>query len=96
VALDDLREMIGRRGAGGITDVGADGGVVTRDPFVGAVQEVEPLAATDRSADEAFTPPPGPASFDRAQPGGYRLRSTGETMVDPEYVSTWTAQAPSA
>jgi len=50
--------------------------------------------AIDRGADEAFTLPPDLGAFDRAQPGEYRLGTNGETVVDPDYVSTWTVRAP--
>jgi len=92
--LEDLNEMIGQTVLVGITYVDPDGGVVHQDQFAGVVQQVEPLVAIDRGADEAFTLPPDLGAFDRAQPGEYRLGTNGETVVDPDYVSTWTVRAP--
>ena len=43
---------------------------------------------------ETYRLPPDLGSFERAPPGDYRLRSTGETVVDPEYTSQWTVRAP--
>ncbi len=34
--------------------------------------------------------PPDTAVFSAASPGEYRLRSTGEVVVDPAYVGQWT------
>ena len=80
----------------GITYVDAQGGVIDRDQFAGIVLAVDPLVSIDRGEDQAFTLPPEPDAFDRGQPGVYKLRSTGDTILDPEYVSTWTARAPSS
>ena len=96
VALEDLREMIGQRVLVGITYLNAQGEVVDQDQFAGIVQAVEPLVAIDRGTDQAFTLPPEPDAFERGQPGEYKLRSTGETIVDPDYVSTWTVRAPTS
>ena len=43
---------------------------------------------------ETYRLPPDLKSFERAPPGDYRLRSTGETVTDPEYISQWTVRAP--
>ena len=94
MALEDLREMIGRRLLVGITYVDADEEVVDQVEYAGIVREVEPLVSIDQGADEPSTLPPEPAAFERAEPGEYRLRSTGEVVVDPDYISTWTVKAP--
>jgi hypothetical protein len=94
VALDDLSEMIGRRVLVGITYVDAQGVVVNQDQFAGIVQEVEPLVAIERGSGDPFTLPPEPAAFERAQAGEYRLRSSGETVIDPDFITTWTVRAP--
>ncbi len=33
--------------------------------------------------------PPDVRTFEEARPGEYRLRSTGEIVVDPDFTSTW-------
>ena len=58
------------------------------------------VASADRSgiairldgqrAGEIFNLPPDLRSFERASPGEYRLKSTGEMVVDPDYLCTWT------
>jgi hypothetical protein len=59
------------------------------------VTSVDPLVAIDVGNDEPFTLPPEPDAFDVAGPGHYRLQS-GETIVDPDFLSTWRVIAPSA
>ena len=39
---------------------------------------------------EIYWLPPDHRNFFPAQPGEYRLRSTGEIVTDPTYTSTWT------
>jgi hypothetical protein len=34
--------------------------------------------------------PPDPRAFLPARPGTYRLRSTGETVENPDYTASWT------
>jgi hypothetical protein len=43
---------------------------------------------------ETYWLPPDPSCFERARPGQYRLRSTGEVIVDPDYISDWTIEPP--
>ncbi len=38
---------------------------------------------------ELFWLPPDLRSLQEADPGEYRLRSTGEVVVDPDYLFTW-------
>jgi hypothetical protein len=43
---------------------------------------------------ELYTLPPDLSSLSDAAPGAYRLRATGETVVDPDFTSTWEIRAP--
>ncbi len=38
---------------------------------------------------EEFSIPNDPSAIEPANPGGYRLRSTGEVVENPDYLSTW-------
>ena len=46
------------------------------------------------NGDGEFSLPPDIESLKPASPGEYKLRSTGEVVVDPDYVSSWTINAP--
>jgi hypothetical protein len=43
---------------------------------------------------ELFWLPPDIRAFQDAQPGEYRLRSTGEIVVDPDFITYWTVNRP--
>lgn len=43
---------------------------------------------------EEFWLPPDPTGYDPAEPGQYRLRSTGEIVVDPDYITGFMVEPP--
>ena len=90
VPADGLEALLGKRLLVGISYVKANGEVDEEVQFVGTVTSVDPLVAIDRGDGRTFTLPPDPDAFERAAPGEYRLRSTGEVVIDPDFVSTWT------
>lgn len=45
-------------------------------------------------AGQTYWLPPQVDNFEPASPGVYRLRETGEEVVDPDFISTWTIHAP--
>jgi hypothetical protein len=45
-----------------------------------------------RREGETYVLPAHASAFEPADPGSYRLRSTGETIEDPDYLTTWTIQ----
>jgi hypothetical protein len=47
-----------------------------------------------RGSGEDFELPPDPSQFHEAPRGRYRLRSTGEAVIDPDYTTTWTLKEP--
>jgi len=49
-----------------------------------------------KDTNEDFTLPPDLSAFQKAQPGEYRLRRTGEVIVNPDYLCVWIVQAPPA
>ena len=38
---------------------------------------------------EVYTLPPDLRAFFSARPGSYRLRGTGEVVINPDYTTTW-------
>ena len=46
------------------------------------------------SDGEVLTLPPDLDAFRAAAPGIYRLRSTGEEVVDPDFTTVWTIREP--
>ena len=72
-----------------------DGSIANKSQLFGMVVSVNPLVAIDRGDErEPFTLPNEPQAFELAEPGSYRLRSSGEFVEDPDYITTWTITTP--
>jgi hypothetical protein len=52
------------------------------------------VALEGKRKGETFWLPPDLRPFQEAKPGEYRLRSTGEVVVDPDLLATWTVNNP--
>jgi hypothetical protein len=89
-----VRFGLGKRVLIGITEVGPDGEVAQRQ-FVGTLSSVDPVDGIGFSLDGggSYQLPPDSRTLEEARSGSYRLRSTGETVVDPDYTCTWTIYA---
>jgi hypothetical protein len=76
----------------GLTYLRPDGEGARRLEFHGTVESVREDVVEVRRADsdEIFTLPPAPEAFEPAPPGEYRMRSTGEVVVDPDLTCTMT------
>lgn len=96
--ISDLSELVGKRVLVGITCVDHKDELVSQEQFHGRVESLDDGLIHIRVAGtgEDFTLPPDPSAFTRARPGSYRLRSTGEVVVDPDFTSSWTVRAPGA
>lgn len=93
--------LIGKTVIIGLTYVDASDAVVRRVQMHGVIG----LASTDEGVridlsgaktGETYWLPPDVSNFEPAQPGVYRLKETGEEIIDPDFLSTWTIQAPDA
>ena len=61
----------------------------------GLIGKIVLLGLTFATADgEVYILPPDLRPFSEAAPGSYSLRSTGETIVDPDFTSTWEIRSP--
>jgi hypothetical protein len=76
----------------GLTYLRPDGEISRRLQFHGTIESVRKDVIEVRRADtgDLFTLPPAPEAFDAAPPGEYRIRSTGEVVVDPDFTCTMT------
>lgn len=80
----------------GITKVDHAGNVVEQRQFHGRVARAstaEGVILQTASGEEIWLPPDFD-SYHPADPGEYRLRSTGEVVVNPDYTATWTVWPP--
>ncbi len=87
--IGDGRSYIGKRLLVGITYETADGEFLSQDQFHGVIVEAgegEILLERDDTGERMSLPP----MLQEAEPGEYRLRSTGEVVVDPDYFARFT------
>jgi hypothetical protein len=64
------------------------------EQFYGTVMSADPeegitLRLDGSRSGEIYTLPPDLRAFFLARPGSYRLRETGEVVIDPDYTTTW-------
>jgi len=69
-----------------------DGSLLRQEQFCGHVLDVADGAVVVERPHEPGDParlPADPDAYDPAAPGRYVLSTTGETVVNPDYVTTW-------
>jgi len=94
--ISDLTELLGKSVLVGITRVDHNGELLGQNQFHGRVESLDDdlVHVKIAGSGEDFTLPPEPLAFARASPGEYRLRSTGEIVVDPDFTTSWTVREP--
>jgi hypothetical protein len=94
----DFEQLAGRHVLVGVTVLDAKDEVVEQRQFHGVVEVADAssgIAVRRHDTSELEWLPPDLRAFSRAEPGEYRLRSTGEVLTDPDVLATWTVhQAP--
>lgn len=90
-------DLPGKRLLVGITYLGGDGGPNELRQFHGRVERADPsegivLALDGKRRGEQYTLPPDTRGIVVAPAGEYALRSTGEVVVDPDYMATYTGR----
>jgi hypothetical protein len=85
----------------GLTHLDADGVFVSQEQYFGRVIAVDRnhsiTLRLDGSRDEQeYVLPPQTSAFHKAEPGEYRLRSTGEIVWNPDFTTNWTVNASKA
>src|SRR5882757_3051670 len=78
----------------GITRLAADGKTVkSQTQYHGRITGAKPngfeITCEGKSAGETMTLPPDLRAFHHARPGQYKLRSTGETIENPDLTTSW-------
>ena len=92
IALSDL---VGKTLLIGLTYYTADNEFVEQKQLWGTVIESnENQILLELSNGESFELPPDLSSTKIAPPGEYHLRSTGEVVVNPDYLMTWNINLP--
>ncbi len=92
---DDLAQrLLGKVMLVGLTYMGVDGAVVEQQQFFGRAVSVDPrkgilVALSGVRSGEHFNLPPDTRAIDAATPGEYRLRATGDVVVNPDYTAVF-------
>lgn len=84
------QDLIGKVLLAGITYYTHDNQLIEQKQVYGKVVEAnERYVSIRKQNGEMFTLPPDLRSTKAAKPGEYRLRSTGEVVINPDYLATW-------
>jgi hypothetical protein len=86
-------DLLGKYVLVGITRLDQDENGVSQEQIHGRVTAINSSIHIRLSTGANYTLPPDPGAFFPAAPGEYRLRSTGEVVVDPDFTSSWTIHA---
>lgn len=89
------KELVGKHLLVGLTYMDNHGEVKSQEQVHGHVTHVDPrsgftMKLLGERKGEEYCLPPDTRAFERASPGEYRLRSTGEVVVNPDYTASWT------
>jgi hypothetical protein len=87
-----LQHLVGARLLVGVNLRAPDGTLLSQEQFCGRVLQVaEGVVVVERphAPGDPAVLPADPAGYEKAAPGRYVLATTGEAVVDPDYVTTW-------
>jgi len=78
----------------GITVLDDNDELITQIQVYGPVirSNADGIVICRNQTQSEFTIPPDFDNVSEAKPGEYNLRSTGETVIDPDYLSSWTVR----
>ena len=94
---EQAAKLVGARVLIGLTRTRADGSDL--EQMFGRVRSVSAddgfeVELEGVRAGETYWLPPHLDAFEPAAPGEYRLRSSGEVVVNPDYITSWVVEAP--
>jgi len=97
--LDEAKapEYVGKTVLLGVTYLDHDEKLLGRKQWVGTItafSNSDGIRIKLRDSDDPCALPPDPRGIRKATPGTYKLSSTGEEIVDPDYLATWTSVKP--
>lgn len=97
--LDESKasEYIGKTVLLGVTYLDHTEKLHARRQWVGTITAFsnhEGIRIKLRDSDDPCALPPDPRGIRKAPRGSYKLASTGEEAVDPDYLATWTSVQP--
>lgn len=93
------KELLGKHVLAGVTALDASGRLITHKQFHGEILTADAreglrIKLLGERAGEFEWLPRDTRAFSKARAGEYRLKSTGEVVVDPDYTTMWTYTEP--
>ncbi len=91
----DEKDLIGKVILVGMTYYHKNDEFIERKQFWGTIVSVgQNTIVIKQKNGEEFSIPNDERAIEKAKPGEYRLHSTGEVIVDPDFLSTWIVTLP--
>jgi hypothetical protein len=94
---EEAKTIIGKRLLVGVTHRSHDDEITRIEQFHGEIvrasREEGIILRLSGSGEERWVPP-DLSRLEAAAPGSYRLKGSGEVVVDPDLLSTWTVYPP--
>ena len=88
----DFEEMIGKTMLVGLTYLNAQEEETGQEQIYGTIVRIEDEEAIiiQQENGEEFAVPADMEAIEPGEPGEYKLNSTGEIVIDPDYIGLWT------
>ena len=92
--MKEISSLIDKILLAGITILDSEDQLICQFQVFGPIVKIDASGITiNRSfSGIEFALPPDFESIQEANPGEYRLRSSGETVLNPDYLSSWTVK----
>lgn len=91
------RDYIGKTVLIGVTYLDHEERQTGQQQWYGVISEISNargIVVKLKNNSSNFVLPPDVSALRPAKPGEYRLRTTGEIVTDPDFLTTWTRRAP--
>lgn len=93
VFIEEFKDMVNKSVIVGLTYVNKDNSINHRVQFSGTITSCNNNGIVILKSDgEVFNLPPDPSAFNKAPAGEYTMKTTGEVVVNPYFMTTWTIE----
>lgn len=92
----ELKDYIGKSIIIGLTYLDHEEQFIKREQFYGEIIRFDDkgIDILLNNSDRIFSLPPEKDAIEVAEPGEYKFHSTGEVIIDPDFLSVWTIKKP--